>query len=469
VGKQPRVLIAGTGSGVGKTTVTIGIMSALKRRGCTVQGFKCGPDYIDPTYHTAVTGRVSRNLDTWLAGEDGMREAFVRGSEGADISVIEGVMGMYDGKDPTSDQGSSSDISDLLEAPVLLVVDVSGMARSAAAIVLGYQRLSSRSRIAGVIANRCGSQGHYELVKAAVEAECGVPVVGWLSEDETLSTPERHLGLVPAVERGELAPWFERAADRIEAGIDMEALLRVARSVSSIGALPRNGDGLYAATGGKERPVVAIARDAAFHFYYPENLELLESLGARLVPFRPLRGEGLPPEVDGLYLGGGFPEEFAGQLAGNALLREQLQTRVPQGLPVVAECGGYMYLCRSITDRSGIMHPMAGIIPADVRMQTRLAAIGYREVTALRDNLLLAPGETIRGHEFHYSTVTAEEGFPHLYTVTGSRGTGTDGYAAHRVSAGYTHLYFPSQPAAAMRWVEACRAYREERRVRLIQ
>jgi len=460
--RRPRIVVAGTGSGVGKTTATIGIMRALQRRGLKVQGFKCGPDYIDPTYHTAVTGRPSRNVDAWLAGEDGVRETFERGAADADVSIIEGVMGMFDGRDVESDDGSTAHIAEVLAAPVLLVVDVSGTARSAAAVVHGFRTFGAGGRIAGVLANRCGSRGHYELVKRAVEAECGVPVVGWLGADDELGAPERHLGLVPAVERGELAGWFDRLAETVERGVDLDALLALARGAEPLPAPAsevRQGAAAQA-----DGPVIAVAKDAAFHFYYPENLELLERLGAKLVTFRPLDGEGLPDEADGVYLGGGFPEEYAERLAANRRLPEQLRALAPRGLPIVAECGGYMYLCRSITDRSGRKYPMAGIVPADVAMQPKLAAIGYREATAKQDCVLLAEGESIRGHEFHYSRIVEADAFPRLYESAGRFGASLDGFAVWNVAAGYTHFYLPSNPRAAERWVAACAAYRATRK-----
>ncbi|MDT3428924.1 cobyrinic acid a,c-diamide synthase [Paenibacillus forsythiae] len=457
-----RIVIAGTGSGAGKTTVTIGLMAALKRRGLQVQGFKCGPDYIDPTYHTAVTGRPSRNLDTWMLSRDTMREIFLRASGGADLSVIEGVMGLYDGKDPLSNTGSTAEISVLLESPVILVVNAQSMARSAAAVVLGYQKLDESTRIAGVIVNKCGSRGHYRLVKSAIEQECGIPVVGGLQRDGGLDIPERHLGLVPAIERGELDGLFDRAADLVEGGVDIESVLSLAGTAPAL-AWPK--ERLF--SGGPSLspgPIIAVARDAAFNFYYRENLELLEQYGASLVYFSPLAGETVPGDADGLYLGGGFPEEFAAVLAAQERAKRDLETRVRDGLPVFAECGGYMYLTRSITDRAGETHAMAGLIPADVVMQEKLAALGYREVTALRDCLLMETGEAIRGHEFHYSRLTADgEPYPYVYQTKGLRGSGFEGYHSENLMAGYTHLHFASNPKVAERFIERCLEYSRKR------
>ncbi|MNB75702.1 Cobyrinic acid A,C-diamide synthase [compost metagenome] len=538
--KRSRIVIAGTGSGVGKTTVTIGLMAALRRRGLQVQGFKCGPDYIDPTYHTAVTGRESRNLDTWMLPLETNREIFLRASRDADISVIEGVMGLYDGKDPLSNTGSTAELAALLASPVILVVNVQSLARSAAAVVMGYQKLDESIRIAGVIVNKCGSSRHYEIVKTAIERECGIPVVGWLRRESVPGIPERHLGLIPAIERGELSGLFSGTADLVEAGVDLDALLAIAEEApelewprqrlfgdpagatlepvpaassgdagvmgtgdtangtnvswltasasgsslaeaslalqpDGVGAPSRESDTcIVSGAGACVRPVIAVAKDAAFHFYYKENLELLEQFGAKLLLFSPLAGDDLPEEADGLYLGGGFPEEYAASLAANAALKRTLHTRVQGGMPLFAECGGYMFLSRSIMDRAGTLHDMAGLIPVDIAMQDRPAALGYREAKATGDCLLLNAGETIRGHEFHYSRVVSDmsgmtelkgmpEPYPFAFETTGSRGTGHEGYRSGNVLAGYTHVHFASNPAAAERFVKHCLEYSRRR------
>jgi cobyrinic acid a,c-diamide synthase len=464
---RSRIVVAGTGSGAGKTTVTLGLMKAFADGGLRVQGFKCGPDYIDPTYHTVATGTPSRNLDSWMTSPDTVRETFIRASEGADISVIEGVMGLYDGKDPLTNTGSTAEIAMLTDSPVLLVVDVRSMGRSAAAIVLGFQRLEPKLRIAGVIVNRCGSQGHYGIVKKAIEQECGIPVLGWLKRDDGLDIPERHLGLVPAVERGELEPLFQRAAELIRAGTDLAALRALADSAPPL-SLPAHPlfapDRLWSETQADagERPVIAVARDAAFNFYYPENLDLLRQSGAELSFFSPLAGERVPEQASGLYLGGGFPEEFAADIAANKGFLEDIRNAVSRDMPVFAECGGYMVLARTLTDRSGAVHGMAGVIPSDVRMQEKRAALGYREATALQDCLLLEAGEIIRGHEFHYSVMAYDESaspYPYAYQTKGMRGLQSEGYAKGNLLAAYTHIHLASLPKAAARWVEKCRAY----------
>ncbi|MDI3256360.1 MAG: cobyrinate a,c-diamide synthase [Kyrpidia sp.] len=458
---HPRLVIAGTQSGAGKTTVTVGLLAALRRRGMTVQGFKVGPDYIDPTFHRAVTGRPARNLDTWMVGADAVRESFQRGAAGADLSVIEGVMGLYDGKDPESDAGSTAQVARLLEAPVVLVLDVHSMARSAAAVVLGFQRLDPRVRIVGVVANRVGSPGHGEIIRVAVERECGIPVLGAVPRRGDLAAPERHLGLIPALERGELGPWFERLADVMEEFVDLDRLVEAARSAPE---LKPAAPVLFPGPGLEARVNLAVAWDAAFHFYYAENLELLEHRGARLLFFSPLAGERVPDEADGLYIGGGFPEEFAPVLSGHREVLEGIRFRREQGLPIYAECGGLMYLSREIETADGRRYPMAGLVPARVQMQRTLAELGYREARAQRDHLLLEAGRVARGHAFHYSRlVDVEEPYPWAYRVSGRRGEAMEGYASGTLLAGYTHLHFGSNPSMVDRWLAACAEYRARR------
>jgi len=455
---KPRIVIAGTNSGAGKTTITLGLMAVCKRRALQVQGFKVGPDYIDGSYHTVVTGRPSRNLDTWMMPPDVMLEVFDRGSNDADISFIEGVMGMYDGKDALANTGSTAEVSQLLQAPIILVVNVSSMARSAAAVVLGFQQLDSNVHVAGVIVNRVGSKGHYELVKAEIEQMCHVPVVGYLTRQENLEIPERHLGLIPALERGEMNSLFEDLADAVEATVDVAKILQIAAGEA---AWSTPQPALF--VGEKRSPVttIAVARDSAFNFYYAENLELLEWSGARLVEFRPLEGDPIPAVASGLYIGGGFQKEFAAKLSGFTALQTGLREAAMSGMPIFAECGGFMFLTEALTNRQGETYPMTGLVPASVAMQSNLAALGYSEVTAVQDTLLLAKGEQARGPEFHYSTSHQNDGvdWPYAYSTIGLRGSKLEGYTQGNLLAGYTHLHFASNPRMAERFVAACTAY----------
>ncbi|MDA8351847.1 MAG: cobyrinate a,c-diamide synthase [Firmicutes bacterium] len=457
----PRLIVAGTGSGVGKTTVTLGLLAAMKRRGIAVQAYKAGPDYIDPGFHSAVTGRSSRNLDSWMLGKDGMREVFLRGASKAEVCVVEGVMGLFDGEAPDRNDGSTAEIAAELNTPVVLVTDASGAARSAAAVVRGFQVFDPAVEIGGVILNRVGSEGHAQMLKTAIEQECDIPVLGALPWDESRLLPERHLGLIPAWEQGQRNRWLKQVTDQVESHIDLDRLLSLARQKTPVSMpeacrypCPRRDE---------QGPVIAVAKDEAFHFYYEENLELLRYYGAHLHMFSPLQGEDLPEAIDGLYLGGGFPEEFAERLSRQTRLMDFLRDRIQSGLPTYAEGGGFMFLCDSLTDRHGERYAMAGVIPAQVEMSSRLAAMGYREVCAKRDSLLLAKGETARGHEFHYSRLSTPREWEPLYSSRGSFGSGGEGYGHDRLLASYTHLHFLSQPSMARRWVEICRAYKRER------
>lgn len=456
---QRRIMIAGTNSGAGKTTVTLGLMAAFHARGRIVQGFKCGPDYIDPAYHTALTGRPSRNLDSWMMDRETVREVYARGASGAELSIMEGVMGYFDGRDPLTDEGSSADLSALLDCPVLLVINCASMARSAAAIVKGFQAMDKAGKISGVIANRVGSESHYQIVKAAIEQECGLPVVGYLKKNIEVTIPERHLGLVPSVERGELDELFQELGELITATLDLDGIWKIAETTKI-----KEKDASIFAQDKAATVKIAIARDAAFNFYYEENLELLKAKGAELSFFSPLADEPVPQGVSGLYIGGGFPEEFAARLAENKKTKHSIRLAVQNGLPVLAECGGFMYLTESIEDTDGHIYPMVGVIPGKVKMQRKLAALGYRELTGLRPNFLLPVGEKARGHEFHYSTFSTEDPLPTAWKSVGRRGEKEEGCLFNNVAASYVHFHFASSPEIAGRFVTACEKYREEQR-----
>ncbi len=448
-----RIVIAGTGSGVGKTTLTIGLMAALKNRGLVVQGFKCGPDYIDPSYHTAVTGRPSRNLDSWMLDNNQVKEIFLRGSKDANISIIEGVMGFLDGKDPSSNVGSTQEISVLTKSPVILVVDSYSMARSAAAIVKGFQELSDGAAIVGVIANQVGSEGHYRLIKTAVEQECQIPVIGYLKKELNIELPERHLGLIPSIERGELNGFFHNLGNLLSETIDLDRLIELSKA-ENIEATPSIFMNVE-----PKMVQIAVAKDQAFNFYYQENLEILEHKGARLRFFSPLQGEMLPEDVDGLYIGGGFPEEFAEELATNTQVQDSIKKAIANGLPTFAECGGFMYLTEAIETSDGSVSEMVGVIPGHVKMQDRLAAIGYREINGEPGNYLLQENQQAKGHEFHYSTYSSKEDQPSAYTIRGFGGMMKEGYMTDNLIAGYTHIHFASALPMVENWIAKCKEY----------
>lgn len=445
-----RFVLAGTGSGVGKTTFTIGIMLALMKRGLTVQGFKCGPDYIDPTYHTAVTKRPSRNIDSFMMAHDVVRSIVARASQDADVAVIEGVMGFYDGKSPLSNEGSSAHISEITKSPVILIVNAASMARSVAAIVKGFQMLDESANIVGVIANQLGSKSHFDIVKTAIEKECGIPVIGYLLKGAVPLMPSRHLGLVPAIERGDLDSYFVSLATAIEETVNIDLLLEMTK------AQPMDvSQSIFDVQPETQEAHIAVAKDAAFNFYYEENLELLRAYGATLHFFSPLQNEEVPIEAQGLYLGGGFPEEFAEQLAKNEETKQSIRAAIERGLPTLAECGGFMYLTKEIVNRQGKAFPMLGVIPGRVIMQDKLAALGYREITGVEGNFLISEEEQAKGHEFHYSTYEGEHTLP-AYFSKGRFRAQQEGYLHKNLVSGYTHFHFASNPQLVKNWLATC-------------
>lgn len=467
----PRLLVAGTHSGVGKTTVTLALLELFRASGKTVQPFKAGPDYIDSGYLSAVADRPCRNLDRWLVPSPKLPLLFEWACRGANLSLAEGVMGLYDGVGATSERGSSAELAKQLQLPVILVVDASACSRSAAALVKGFVAFDRKLRIGGCIVNRVSGAGHYRLVKEGIERLAGVPVVGFLTRDERFRIPERHLGLVPASEDRRWKKGLELLVRQARKNVDLPALERIARSAEPL-ELKREvtgtRDGSHFAGplhGPRSKVPIGVAMDAAFHFYYPENLELLEEEGAEVVPFSPLKDSHLPAGMSALYLGGGFPEIFAEPLSRNRALRRQIFERIGSGLPTYAECGGLMYLAQAIQDSRGKRYPMLGVIPAQVQMTDRLQNFGYQAVTARRATWLTRPGETARGHEFHHSRLTR---FSHRRAPYEVRGTQSgrarlEGYAKGSVVASYIHLHFWNCPRWAKRFVAAAWEWQKKR------
>lgn len=455
---MPRLVIAGTTSGVGKTTVVAGILAALRGRGLRVQPFKCGPDYIDPSYHTLAAGLPSRNLDSWMLTREAMMELFVRASSRVDIAVVEGVMGLFDSRSGLEDSGSTAEIARWLDAPVVLIVDVSKMARSAAAMVLGYRQFDPGLRLAGVILNRVAGPLHLRWATEAVEEGAGVPVLGYLPDDSSIELPERHLGLVPAAESGDLPACIEGIRLQVEQTMDIDGLIRLAGETAGVPGPPPGS--LFPDTAVPERAVIGVARDEAFNFYYEDNLDLLAAWGARLVPVSPVHDTSLPPDIAGMYIGGGFPEVFARELAGNCLFKADIAKAAANGMPIYAECGGLMYISEGIIDGSGERHEMAGLIPCWSVMQRRLVQMGYVVAEAIQDSIIATRGQRLRGHEFHWSTLTSSSGEPAYRkiepeeqlegAVAGPRGN---------VLGSYLHLHFGSEPSLARRFVDSCAAY----------
>ncbi|MBU6423169.1 MAG: cobyrinate a,c-diamide synthase [Chloroflexi bacterium] len=447
-----RIVVAGTASGTGKTTVTAALCAAFRRRGFAVQPFKAGPDYIDPTYHSQASGRVCRNLDSFLLEPAMLRAVFARAAARADLSVVEGVMGLYDGRDGTTETGSTAEIAKLLDAPVIVVLDVAAQARTAAAIALGCVRFDPAVRIAGFVLQRVGGDTHARWATEAIEDATGLPVLGAVRRDASLALPERHLGLVPTTERVLPQAFFDRLADVAETSLALDRIRAVAVAAPPLApAEPLRERGAAIAR-------IAVARDEAFGFYYEDSLELLELAGAELVPFSPLADRSLPAGIGGLYLGGGFPELYAERLSANDGMRRDVAGAAARGVATVAECGGLMYLARALTDHAGRRHEMAGVVPIETAMRADRLTLGYRTITALRDGPLLARGETVRAHEFHYSEpigdIPRESG---AFDVAERPGA-PHGYASANVVASYMHVHFGSRPSMARRFVAAAAA-----------
>jgi cobyrinic acid a,c-diamide synthase len=454
----PRLVIAGTHSGVGKTSIVLGILGALRGRGVHVQGFKVGPDFIDPMYHREVTGAPSYNLDAWLMGHDGVRQALARVAPTKGVAIIEGVMGMFDGRS-TGSEGSTAEVAAILESPVLLVVDVGGMSRSAAALVQGYARFDPDVRVAGVVLNRVGGPRHYQLVKTAIEDQAGIPVWGYLAWNDGLVLPERHLGLVPVGEDAAFQRVCAELGAAAERTIDIPAIMAAAESAPAL-AVPADDESVAAATTAR----IGVARDAAFNFYYDANIRWLRRWGAELVEFSPLADPALPVDVDGLYFGGGFPEVFAKGLAGNASFIASLRRVHQAGIPIYAECGGLMYLVQAIQDAAGARYPMVGLLPGVCRLTERLQNFGYKEVVSLRQSVLGQVGLQTRGHEFHYSVWEGRPAESSVYRTRSSHGDEREeGYSVDNLTASYVHLHFDACPQVPRSLVEKAAAFRHQR------
>jgi cobyrinic acid a,c-diamide synthase len=436
-----RLVVAGTHSGVGKTTVATGLMSALARRGVAVASAKVGPDFIDPGYHALATGRPPRNLDTWMCGTSALAPLAARAAAPAELLVVEGVMGLFDGAafgaaDGAS--GSTAEVATLLDAPVVLVVDASAMSTSVAALVHGYARFDDDLCVAAVVLNRVGSPGHEVLLREALEP-LAIPVMGALPRDDALGWRERHLGLVPVVEQ---RPDVERSlatlAAIIERHCDVPGLLRLARSA------PRRRTPSLARARRTGTARVAVAGGSAFSFAYPDNLERLEEAGAELIVFDPAGDDALPDGITALYAGGGFPEVFLEALAANTPLLADVRRKVAGGLVTWAECGGLLWLAHSLDGR-----PLAGVVPAVGRMTDRLT-LGYRRASVVAPTPVAGPGTELRGHEFHYSVLDPPGD---ALELEGRFGAGPAGFATPRLLASYLHVHLGADPAPAERLV----------------
>lgn len=451
----PRLVIGGTASGVGKTTLVVGLTTALRRRGLRVAVFKCGPDYLDPSYHARASGAPCHNLDGWLMGREAVLQTFERATRDADIALVEGVMGLFDGASPRGDVGSTAEIAKWLEAPVVLCVDASGMARSVAAISLGFSRFDPALNLAGIVANHVGSRSHLSLLDKALDQ----PLCGGLPKEPAQAFPERHLGLLsardPSVTATQLGAW----GDLVETWCDLDRLVAIARAAPPLAAPTPSSFG---------RPQTAplcrigIAQDQAFDFYYEDNLARLCEEGAELVRFSPISDATLP-RVDGLYFGGGYPEAHAEALFANAPMRAAVRAFAEAGGPVYAECGGLIYLSKTLTQISGERHDMVGLIDAHVAMRDKLQALGYVEVETQAPSILGGAGVRFRGHQFRYSELQIEaDSRPELiYSLRRRRDDKVmpEGYRHRNVIASYVHAHWASNPMVARSFVRSCHTH----------
>lgn len=420
-------MIAGTHSSVGKTLWTLALSALCRQKGLTVQPFKAGPDYIDPSFHHELCApRRSRNLDLFLMKENPMRDTFNRNVQGADIALVEGMMGLFDGKGIDGEESSSAQIAKKLKLPVLLVLDGAGLASTAAAFVLGFQKYDPELNLAGVLINRVNRESHFNLLKNAIESKTGVPCLGYLPKDKNFEIPERHLGLTTALEFRPLQPVVEN--------FDWERFLSITTLTPSLSLEGREG------MKGEVKCRIGVAYDKAFSFYYEDNLDALRNEGAELVFFSPLNDVTLPENLDALYFGGGFPEIYADPLSRNRAMMQSIQNF---GGLIYAECGGLIYLTQ------------AGLIPGTIRMTGRLQHFGYHEIETASETFLWRKGKRLRSHEFHYSTWEHEAGVAPAYRI----GERAEGYASPRLVASYQHLHFASDPELPKSWVQQCRKH----------
>jgi cobyrinic acid a,c-diamide synthase len=449
----PRICISAGASGSGKTTFTCGLLGALIRRGLKPASFKCGPDYIDPMFHREVIGTPSSNLDLFFFDEETMKHLIHENVSNKDIAVMEGAMGFYDGQGGASTTGSAWHIAEATETPVLLIENCAAVSVTAAARIKGMASFRDPSHIQCVVLNNCG-KALYDEIKNVIQGETGIAVLGHVPRLKDCVIESRHLGLVTAAEIGELKKKLDALAGAIEASVDLDALIAMAASVPPLSA----GKGLKLPPASGSAIRIGIARDEAFCFYYPDNLRLLEKLGAELVEFSPLMDSRLPADLKGLYLGGGYPELHGKILSENRAMLADIRNAIGSGMPCIAECGGFMYLHKTLTDAAGDTHPLAAVIAGGCRKTERLVRFGYASYTAAKDNLICPAGGAIRGHEFHYwesdnpgSSFTAQK------PVSKKEWPCIE--ATETLCAGYPHFHFYSNPGAALRFLEKSARY----------
>ena len=439
-----RAVIAGTGSAVGKTTISTGIMRALSDE-YNVQPFKAGPDYIDPTYHGLATGNFSRNLDSFFMSDGQIREGFENGMKisGADMGLVEGVRGLYEGISALEDVGSTASIAKALNAPVILILNSRSLVKSAAAIVIGFKTLDPSIKVEGVILNYVKNRKHYLKAKEAVEKLANTPVIGGIPRNEAIRVEERHLGLVPAIERENILQSIEKWGTVMAENVDLDALISIMKKSDK---LPEGRKPLWL-EGNKKRVKIGVAKDEVFTFYYKENFEALEANNAKIVPFSPLHDSEVP-NVDGIYIGGGYPEIFAKGLESNESMRNSIYKYYNEGNPIYAECGGLMYLSKSINNRN-----MCNVFSYPSKMTKNVQALSYVISEAQKDNIILKKGDIFRGHEFHYSKVDICNSKPEFaFKIIRGKGIfgSNDGLMAKNTVASYVHTHVAACPQFAL-------------------
>ncbi len=455
-----RIVLAGTQSGVGKTTISLGIMGALKKRGLSIKPFKVGPDYIDPQFHSFITGVPSRNLDSYLLAERVLQGLFQKNTDDGDIAVIEGVMGLYDGYGTKGDTGSTAHVAKLVKAPVILIINGGGISTSAAAIALGYKLFDPDVNICGVIINQLSGEKHYQLLKGPIEERTGLKCLGYLKKNNDIRLESRHLGLVPTQEVYALREKLEAAIAMVEETIDLEGLINIAYGAEALPPIALTVPPL------KQEIRLAYAYDKAFNFYYQDNLDLLRAAGATLIPFSPLADKELPSDIHGIYIGGGFPEVFGEELQDNKALREALLRLAIGGIPIFAECGGYMYLTKGIKDLQGRLYEMVGVFEGIAAMTARLQRFGYNQASIIENSTYVKDIGEIRGHEFHRSIVVPQ-GVKPLYAIKKQRdGEVIDawycGQARYNVLGGFPHFHFYSNLKLPEAFLKACAEYKRK-------
>lgn len=458
-------VIGATGSGTGKTTISLAILSYLADLGYKLAPFKVGPDFIDPGHHAKIAGKTSFNLDSWMLSREYNTRIFNEKSKGSDIAVVEGVMGLFDGYDGLSESGSTAQMAKWLDLPVVLVVSAKGKARSAAAIVKGFEEFDKDLKIAGVIFSKTGSLRHYEYLKKAVEQNCKTRCLGFMPRNDSIVMPERHLGLVTSDELDISSQVLSTLSSMVRDHIDIKGLINSLDSFD----IPCNIEPERHENSNGSGPRIAVARDKAFCFYYQDNLDILKKFGADIVEFSPLNDDGLPPGIDGMYFGGGYPEVFAKELSQKTKLLLEIKQNSIAGMPIYGECGGFMFLCNKLSGMDETrQYSMSGCFDLKVQMSKRLRSLGYREITLKKDTIIGKKGDVLRGHEFHYSSLeNRKNDITDVYHVTSRAGQDISlkGYQVSNTLGSYLHVHFGSNQGCAKHFVDTCKEFRDNKNV----